>query len=103
MIKDDTVLSWLSEQGYNDLDCQTILDKMKRSEILEGNCWEILIRISPFTGYSGYYTQQVAESIETVVRHRLDNTIGYLNDKSERNYDITRQDWEGMKDDSSSD
>lgn len=56
--------------------------------------WKLTLEVDPFNGYSGAYTQAVMEELETQIRRYLDNEIGYLNSNSERNYSITREDWE---------
>lgn len=55
--------------------------------------WKLELTVSPFSGFSSVYTQGIMEDIETIIRKKLDDEIGYLNDKSERNYEITREDW----------
>lgn len=55
--------------------------------------WKLNLTISPFSGYSGAYTQEVVEQIETVIRKMLDDKIGYISKNHERNYEIIREDW----------
>lgn len=55
--------------------------------------WELNLKISPFSGYSGIYTQDLMERIETAIRKMLDDELGYLNANRERNYEITRKDY----------
>jgi hypothetical protein len=59
--------------------------------------WFIGVEVSPFSGYSGVYTQDVVEEIDNAIRSILENKIGFLNDKLECNWWITREDFKAMK------
>lgn len=94
MIKEDTLISWLYDQGYHkDNHAEQIVRNLKTAEELGTNSWELLLRVSPFSGYSAVWTQDVMEEIETAIRRILDDKIGYTNTMLERNYTITREDW----------
>jgi hypothetical protein len=94
MIKEDTLISWLWDMGYTtDADTDRVIRHLKEKEELGNSSWELLLRVSPFSGYSAVYTQDVVEEIETAIRKILDDKIGYLNTTLERNYSITREDW----------
>lgn len=58
--------------------------------------WFIAVEVSPFSGYSGVYTQGIVEELDTMIRKLLDEKLEFLNDELERNYYVTRKDYTGM-------
>jgi hypothetical protein len=68
-----------------------------KGEYAEG--YHLNLTVSPWSGYSQAYTQQLLDDLETFIRKHLDSHLGYLNDKNVRNYIInTYEDWDSRTD-----
>lgn len=59
--------------------------------------YKLNLTVSPWSGYSGVYVEDVMNRLELKIRQMLDDQIGYINANGERNYEIIREEnWSSL-------